>query len=245
MINSLSLPDGSWNSSCSMNRARFGSTPSRLIRVNSWPRMWRKMDVADAVGAASACWVCGDRNVSMASWPASKGCIAIRLGLIDDVRPVSWGSRNWSEPISWQSDIQSTALCPWYLRLKFQDDAATIQHQVYLSSPLQSCTPTDGANEQNNRIGVETNQKKQTVKSKKQQRLFSAHLLWMMHWNDLLMTKRMACKWKIEYEASQNVETNQKKRKVKSGRGYFLLIYLKPCTGMIGWWAKEQHANEG
>ena len=164
-------------------------------RTNSWPGMWRKMDVADAVGAASACWVCGDRNVSMALWPASKGCIVIRLGLIDDVRPVSWGSRNWSEPTSWQSDIQSTALCPLYLRLKLQDDAATIQHQVYLSSPLQSCTPTDGADEQNNRIGVETNQKKQTVRSKSSRGYF---LLTYPGW-----CIGMICWWAKEWHANE------------------------------------------
>ena len=77
MNNSLSLPDGSWNSSCSMNWARLGSTWSGLIWANSWPWMWRKMDVADAAGAASAY---RDRNVSMASWPASKGCIADKTG---------------------------------------------------------------------------------------------------------------------------------------------------------------------
>ena len=119
MNNSLSLPDGSWSSSCSMNWARLD--PGWFGRIadpecgEKW--MWQMLQVLRVL-----------TGIGMSAWPHDlhqKDVSLIKLGFIDNIRSISWGSRNWNEPTSWWSDIQSTALFPWCLGLKFQDDAAT------------------------------------------------------------------------------------------------------------------------
>jgi hypothetical protein len=122
----------------------------------------------------------------------------------------------------------------------------TMHWNVWLMSKILACKCPEAMKMQGPEIEVKYRNRrqgiawKQTWKSKTQQRPFCAHLPLTILWIDWLMNKKTGMQVK---DSKAKLKCSNKPEKAKSGRDCFLLIYLKPCAGMIGWWAKYWHAE--